>query len=145
MILYLDTSALIKRYITEPGSEDVQAWLADAEPASTSIITKAEMGAAITKAIRMNWLTAQQGQTTLKWFRSEWESFGRLPINEATVQRADALACQHNLRGYDAIHLACALTHRDGLGIALKFATYDRALWQAAKDEGLQVLPEAQP
>jgi predicted nucleic acid-binding protein len=79
----------------------------------------------------------------LQWFRSEWEMFGRLPVNEATVQRADALACQHGLRGYDAVHLACALLYRDGLGESITLATFDRALWQAARAEGLGLLPDS--
>ncbi|MEI6291797.1 MAG: type II toxin-antitoxin system VapC family toxin, partial [Chloroflexota bacterium] len=81
MILYLDTSALIKRYLTEPGSQAVKTWISQSRPASTSLITRAEMGAAITKATRMNWINAEQGQHVLQWFRSEWELFGRLPVN----------------------------------------------------------------
>ena len=145
MILYLDTSALIKRYLTEPGSQDVKTWISLARPVSTSIITRAEMGAAITKATRMNWINSDQGQHILQLFRAEWEIFGRLPVNEATVQRADALACQHGLRGYDAVHLACALLYRDGLGESITLATYDRALWLAARAEGLGLLPDSLP
>jgi predicted nucleic acid-binding protein len=143
MILYLDTSALIKRYITEPGSDDVKAWISQARPASTSIITRAEMGVAITKATRLSWINAEQGQHALQLFRGEWEMLGRLPVNEATCKRADALACQHGLRGYDAIHLACALLYRDGLGESITLTTYDRALWQAARAEGLLMLPDS--
>ena len=145
MILYLDTSALIKRYMIEPGSEDVKAWMRQSRLASTSIITRAEMGAAISKATRMNWINMEQGQQALQWFRSEWEMFGRLPVNEATVQRADGLACLYGLRGYDAVHLACVLLYRDGLGESIRLATYDRALWQAGRMEGLGLLPDSLP
>jgi predicted nucleic acid-binding protein len=93
----------------------------------------------------MNWINADQGQHILQLFRVEWEIFGRLPVNEATVQRADALACQHGLHGYDAVHLACALLYRDGLGESITLASYDRALWQAARTEGLGLLPESLP
>jgi predicted nucleic acid-binding protein len=143
MILYLDTSALVKRYLTEAGSADVKAWISQSQLASTSILTRAEMGAAITKAARMNWITEEQGQHILGMFRAEWEIFGRLPVNEATVQRADVLACKHGLRGYDAVHLASALLYRDGLGENIAMATYDRALWQAVRIEGLELLPDS--
>jgi uncharacterized protein len=53
MILYLDTSALVKRYLVEEGTADVVYWIGQARPASTGLITRAEMGAAITKAVRM--------------------------------------------------------------------------------------------
>jgi predicted nucleic acid-binding protein len=57
------------------------------------------------------------------------------------VLRADELACRHGIRGYDAVHLACALQYRDGLGELVTLATYDRLLWQAAQGEGFPVLP----
>jgi predicted nucleic acid-binding protein len=145
MILYLDTSALVKRYLVEDGTQAVKQWIDQAQMVSTSLIARAEMGAAITKAVRMTWITAEQGQYALQWFRSEWESFGRLPVNEATVLRADEIACRHGLRGYDAVHLACALLYRDGLGSPVSVATYDRLLWQAARAEGFAVLPDAAP
>ena len=141
MILYLDTSALVKRYLVEAGTLEVNLWIGQAHPASTSLITRAEMGAAISRAERTGWINADQRDLALGLFRAEWEMLGRLPINEATVRRADALACQHGLRGYDAVHLACALLYRDGLGEPVTLATYDRLLWQAGQTEGLPVLP----
>jgi predicted nucleic acid-binding protein len=123
----------------------VKAWISQAQPVSISLITRAEMGAAFTKTTRMNWISADQSQHILQLFRVEWEIFGRLPVNEATVQCADALACQHGLRGYDAVHLACALLYRGGLGESITLAMYDRALWQAARTEGLGLLPESLP
>jgi predicted nucleic acid-binding protein len=67
------------------------------------------------------------------------------PINEATAQRADELACRHGIRGYDAIHLACALLYREGLGEPVSLATFDRLLRQAAQAEGFLVLPAMMP
>lgn len=142
MILYLDTSALVKRYIVEAGTPEVQAWIAAARLVNVSVIARAEMGAAVSKAARMGWLSAEQGQFALEWFRSEWESYGRLPVSEAAVQLADTLACRYGLRGFDAVHLACALLYHQGLGEPLSFACYDRDLWQAAREEGLEMLPE---
>lgn len=142
MILYIDTSALVKRYLSEAGSAEVLDWIRQARPVSTSLLTRAEMGAAITKAVRMNWLPPEQGQSALQTFRAEWSHFGRLPVQEATVARADELACKHGLRGYDAVHLACALMYAEGLGAPVFLATYDRLLWQAAAIEGLRLLPE---
>ena len=142
MILYLDTSALVKRYLVEEGSLQVKQWISVAQPASTSLITRAEMGAAITKAVHLSWISAEQGQYALQWFRSEWETFGRLPISDATVRRADELACKHGLRGYDAVHLACVLMYQEGLNEPVALATFDRLLWQAGQSEGLAMLPE---
>ena len=141
MIVYVDTSALVKRYLFETGSIEVNQWIDQAGLVATSLITRAEMGAGITKALRLNWISSEQGQSILQLFRSEWEMLGRIPIHEATVRRADELACTHGLRGYDAVHLACALIYREGLGEPVTLVTYDRLLWQAGKLEGLFLLP----
>ena len=50
--LYLDTSALVKCYIAEDGSEDVIALMADAAAVATSLVTRTEVAAALAKAVR---------------------------------------------------------------------------------------------
>lgn len=141
MILYLDTSALAKRYLAEAGSADVKQWLQQARPIATGLITRAELAAAIHRAGRLGWINAAEYTAALNLFRAEWELLGRLPVSEATVRRADELAGRHGLRGFDAIHLACALLFQEALGQAVTMVTYDRLLWQAASAEGLAVLP----
>jgi predicted nucleic acid-binding protein len=141
MILYMDTSALAKRYLAEPGSADVNQWIAQAHPAVTGIITRAELAAAIHRAGRLGWINASEYAAALGLFRGDWELIGQLPVSEATVRRADELAGRHGLRGFDAIHLACALLFQESLGEAVTMTTYDRLLWQAARAEGLAVLP----
>ncbi len=63
-------------------------------------------------------------------------------MNEASISRADALESQHDLRGYDAVHLACVLILRESLGEEVSLATFDRQLWKASQNEGFTVLPE---
>lgn len=142
MILYLDASALVKRYIAEAGSQDVNAWIAATESLATSLITHTEVAAALTRAQRMKLITGEETQRALQIFRSEWESLLRLPVNEATVARGGILACEHGLRGYDAIHLATALLWKDTLGLPVTLATYDRQLWEIGRLVKLEVLPE---
>jgi len=55
MILYLDTSALLKRYVAEPGSKDVISLIDLADAVGSSLLTRVEMASALTKAVRMNW------------------------------------------------------------------------------------------
>jgi predicted nucleic acid-binding protein len=141
MNLYLDTSALVKRYVEELGSEDVLDWMDLADMAGTGLVTRAEVAAAITRATRLKQLTAQVASEALDKFRQEWSGFHRIPINEELVSRADSLACQHSLRGYDAVHLAAALIWQEALMMPVTLATYDQELADAAKKSGLSVLP----
>ncbi|MFZ5908939.1 MAG: type II toxin-antitoxin system VapC family toxin [Chloroflexota bacterium] len=141
MNLYLDSSALAKRYVEESGSEDVLNWMDLADTIGTGLITRAEVVAAITRATRTNRLTTQVSVKAISKFRQEWGDFHRIPINEALVARADFLACQHGLRGYDAIHLASALIWQEALMLPVALATYDQELAEAGQKSGLQVLP----
>ncbi len=56
MILYLDASALVKRYVAEAGSAEVDALIGDANVIGTSVISRAEVSAALAKAVGVGWL-----------------------------------------------------------------------------------------
>ena len=88
----------------------------------------------------MNILNQSQYNTALRNFRSEWNDYHRIPITEQIVARADLLTCEYILRGYDAVHLACALTWQDLLGAPVSLATYDLELRDAAQKNGLNIL-----
>lgn len=145
MILYLDASALVKRYVAEAGTAEVEAQVAQAQTVGTALVSRAEIAAALAKAVRMNMLEGEQGVQALQHFRQHWPYLLRLQLRESTVARADTLAWDDGLRGYDAIHLAAALAWQDALGEPVTLATYDRQLWTAARRVGLAVWPEALP
>jgi predicted nucleic acid-binding protein len=141
VILYLDASALVRRYIQEKASQDVNAWIEAADMVVTGLITRVEVAAAIARAGRMKLITPDDTLAALRQFRSEWESFQRLPITENTVVRGDALAVEHNLRGYDATHLACALIWQETLGMPVTLASFDGQLIEAARGVQMAYLP----
>lgn len=142
MNLYLDTSALIKRYINEPGTEVVRAWLRVADSISTGLLTRAETAAGLTRLQRRSIITQEDYKLALEQFHLDWAIYQRIPINEELIARADFLACQHGLRGYDAVHLAAALIWQEALMLPVTLATYDQELAGAGIKSGLQVLPE---
>jgi predicted nucleic acid-binding protein len=141
MNLYLDTSALIKRYVNETGSTEVREWIGSADDKATTLITRAEMSAAINRMLRLRHLSQDDCNVALDEFRADWLDYHRLPVTEPLVDRADAMACEHNLRGYDAIHLAAALTWQELLDLPVTVVTYDRELAEAARASGMVVLP----
>ena len=129
--LYLDTSALLKRYVDEAGSDAVIALMAEAEAVVTSLVTRAEVPAAIAKAVRRRVLDDDRAQRAHGRFLKEWPNFGKVPVTDALVARADTLTWEHGLRAYDAIQLAAALSCLetiDALGADILFATFDRQL-----------------
>ena len=142
MILYLDSSALAKRYLAESGSAEVGRLIRQATPAGTSILARAEVPAALAKAARLNWLERGDAKRLAEAFRADWASLFVVQATEAVMSLADTLAWEHGLRGYDAVHLASALVWQSAVNEPLTVATFDRQMWQAAPSAGLPVWPE---
>ena len=141
MILYADASLLVKHYLTEAGSAQVDQLLTPPTTTGTALITRAEVAAALAKAARLGALTRADAGQSLSEFRSHWPYFLRLRLTEAIATQADELAWAHGLRGYDAVHLATALTWQATLDEPLTLGTFDRQLWQAGQNIGLAVWP----
>jgi uncharacterized protein len=141
MILYLDASALVKRYVAEPGSTDVAAILNQADLAGSALISRAEVAAALAKAVRVGALPEDGAWSALKAFRRDWPDIVRLPISDQLIARADSLAWEYGLRGYDAIHLAAAAVWQDALRQEITLASFDRMLWEVAVQTGFRVFP----
>lgn len=143
MILYVDTSALAKKYIAEAHSTAVAALLKQADLIGASLLTRVELPAAVATAVRMRWLSAAAGERAIKAFRAEWPSLLAVQVTETLVIRADNLAWEHGLRAYDAVHLSAALMWQEALGEPVTVATFDKHLWQATNTVGLATWPPA--
>lgn len=142
MIIYLDTSVLLKQYIQEAGSEDVIKLLGAAKSNGTNLLTFVEIASAVARAVRMKLIPPNEAELTWKDFLVDWELLVRLDVSGAITKRAAALAWEHGLRGYDAIHFASALAWQDSIDTPVTLATYDRDLWMAAQRAGMEVWPE---
>lgn len=145
MIVYLDASALVKRYVAEAGSPEVEALIDGARAVGTAVISRAEVAAALARAARLGLITREAGTKALQAFNADWEHLVRLQLGEPLAARAAALAWEHGLRGYDAVHLASALAWSESLGETVAVATYDRELRRGAQASGLGAWPAATP
>jgi hypothetical protein len=145
VIVYLDASALVKRYIVERGSRETNALTSDAEMAATSIVSRAEVAAAFAKAVRAGVVSDKVARNAQRRFASDWPDLARVSVTEALVERAERLSWEHALRGYDAVQLASALTWQESTGEEIVLATFDQQLWEAAKRTGLKAWPGQLP
>lgn len=145
MIAYLDASALVKLYIVERGSRETIALTAESEMAATSIVSRAEVVAALAKAARTGVVTQELARNARRQFIGDWPDLLRVPMTEGLVGRAEGLAWEHGLRGYDAVQLASAVTWQESVGAEIVLATFDRQLWDAAKRAGLEAWPAERP
>ncbi|RJR32474.1 MAG: PIN domain-containing protein [Desulfobacteraceae bacterium] len=143
MILYLDTSALVKRYFQEPYSDEIISKWRSATQIVTSFVAYAETMAAIYRKKREADLTNALIRKITDQLHYDWESFIRVEVNgelDGYIRRAVEA---HPLRGFDAIHLASAIVVRERLDEDFVFACFDERLARAARLEGLEAFPSA--
>ncbi len=150
-VYYFDSSALVKVYITESGSEQVIALVRGRDEQNRqhqilfSKIGIVEVAAAVAKRWRMHEISADQQSLFIRAFLRDCQvRFMTTGVNDAVIRLATDLTRRHPLRGYDAMHLATSLLLNQGLTAAalppLTFVSADRALNDAARQEGLAII-----
>src|SRR5689334_5156284 len=141
-MLYLDTSALVKKYIEEAWSSEIRKCISQHESIATSTIARVESAATFARAVRRGSLTEPAARAGHEQFVREWKSYLRIRVTESLVARADDIAWTFRLRGYDALHLAAALEWHDRIGEGITVATFGQDLWRAAGEAGLDRFPD---
>jgi predicted nucleic acid-binding protein len=141
MMLYLDTSALVKLYVDEPMSTELLAAVEEVEAMATSLFAYAETRAAFARARREARLSASGYRHIVDAFVEDWTRYVTVEVTDRIVKAAGDLAAARALRGFDALHLASALSLRDRVSSGLTFLAFDRALTVAAKREALRIHP----
>lgn len=140
MILYLDTSSMVKMYVEERGSEQVLALAREARTVATSWLSYTEARSAFARKYRDGLISLAEYEESVENFEREW-GLGYLALDVSTDILLDAgnLAARQGLRALDAIHLASALRVVDGPGApaSLTFSSADERLLAAAEAEGL--------
>lgn len=134
MILYLDTSSLIKLYVAEAGSEEVRDLVDRASVVSTSVVAFPETRSAFARLGREGTLTPEQLASVRSGFLRDWDSFLKIRVLKRVYERAGELTEVHALRGFDAIHLASfleVLGQADGEEV--EFSAFDARLAAAAR------------
>lgn len=131
MRLYLDASALVKRYVDEAGSDAVVEAMVRADICSICRIGYVETVRAVTRGGEPDDVVRA---------KRDWHGFHVVEVDEAVVEQAAELSVETGLRTLDALHLAAALSLPSG---EVVFATWDRRLHRAAKEHDLRTLPVA--
>ena len=140
-ILYLDTSALVKLYVTEVGSKDVATWVARARHVGTSRVAYPEARAALARRQREGAFGVASLRRAVQALDADLPAYTVVELAPAVALRAGDLAERHGLRGFDAIHLASALVLGQLLGATAELGVFDARLAAAAAAEGLRPLP----
>ncbi len=139
MIVYFDTSALVKRYLAEADSDAILELWKNAWLIASSQLLYSEMSATFARKRREQPASSALIDSMQKTFRDDWNTLYRISLNSELNQRVDSLLTRHALRGADAVHLASALHLRDLAQDDVTFACADHALTNAARLEGLTI------
>lgn len=133
MILYCDTSALIKLYLSEAGSAAVKKLVRGAEAVATCRVSWAEAHAALAHRVRAVPGDAAAVARAKRAFAADWPKFVIVEITQKVSGRAAEYADTFALRGYDSVQLACAHALAEEAGVPVGFAGFDERLNKAAK------------
>ncbi|MEG3835196.1 MULTISPECIES: type II toxin-antitoxin system VapC family toxin [unclassified Microcoleus] len=141
---FLDTSALVKRYVPEKGSEWI---LSITDPATDnhlaiSQITWVEVHSAFARRLRDRSLSAERFDLIVQKVREDFENEYRvIDVDQTLIETATELVMQHPLRAYDAVQLAAALRVQYILTsipeTQLIFVSADNRLLDIARSAGL--------
>jgi len=148
-MLYLDSSALIKRYFKEKGSGALNARFKRGGEIYTSVLSFAEVHGALARAFRMKEVNSKELASLREAFDGDW-LFGLNPIEVSlhTMIALPKLVEQYTLKASDAIHLSTAVWLRDAVlpraggprgGESVEFGVADKRLGQIGFECGLQV------
>ena len=137
---YFDTSALIKRFVNEKGSGLVQSILQRRDPIATAKIAYAEIFAGLTRKLREGHVSRSEYDRTCRQVERDWPAYLRVELQDSTLLLARDLIQRHPLRGFDAVHLASAVSLKSALGEEITFAAADERLLRAAQAEKLDAL-----
>jgi predicted nucleic acid-binding protein len=138
MILYLDTSSLVKLYVEENDSSKIADLVIASEISATSLIAYAESRSAFARRFREKAFTASEYKRLVNAFNADWNNYFIINVTTELVKFAGELAENHHLRGFDAIHLSSALTLYRELSSSVIFSCYDKNLQNASKLEKLE-------
>ena len=153
-MIFIDSSALIKKYVREPGSESVIARLESGAGIFVSQITFAECLSAFARKRNNREMSTAKFERACDDFIWDWMvGFNKIEVDSKTMASVRELVL--HLRAADAIQLSCALWLRDlarfaperaGAPGLLEFVATDSDLLRAARAHGLRVFnPEETP
>jgi predicted nucleic acid-binding protein len=136
-MIYLDSSALVKRYVAEPGSDAIDRLLADHPHAATSRLAYPEILSALNRKQQAKEISTGVLGSLVKAFESDWKKLFVLEFDDELLPVIKKAIRKHAIRGADSVHLASAMWLRSVLKEDVVFACSDAKLLDAARVERL--------
>jgi uncharacterized protein len=140
VIHFLDASALVKRYVREPGTDAVQSLLRRARAIVVSRLSMVEVPAALARRARRKDIDTALARAAATRFESDLADFGVVEVRPRVLAQAAELVWEADLRAYDAVQLASAVELAKQAATTVTFVAADAALLRAAASQGLKAV-----
>ena len=134
MRLFFDTSAFIKRYVNEPGSERVLDLTSKADGLGLSVLILPESIATLRRLLRENRLAEVDYRTLKDAILLDLDDVDLCDMTSSVLERTIACLERNSLRTLDGVHIGSALVYQPDI-----FISADRRQIIAAENEGLRV------
>ena len=139
-MIYFDSSALVKRYTEEAGTDFVKSILATNGLITTSKLTYPEMLSALMRKVRAGEIERKTFNGIVDKFDKDWDHILVLDFHNDLLPIVKILIEKHPLKAADAIHLSSALWLKLSSKVDVTFVASDSNLLKAAAAEKLQVM-----
>lgn len=136
-MIFMDTSAWVKYFIEEDGTEEIQKFILNESDTKTNVfsasaVTYAEMLATLRRSFAGKRVTEDEYNQAVIAFKEQWENINIPEVNNFLIEKSGVFAQKYTLKVCDAFQLASALTIRADI-----FVNSDNDLHNAARDSGL--------
>ncbi|MBI2437254.1 MAG: type II toxin-antitoxin system VapC family toxin [Lentisphaerae bacterium] len=133
MKLFLDSSAFAKRFVEEPGSQQVEDLCSQATELCLSVICVPEIIAALNRRLREKRLSRQEYIQAKQRLAQDVRDVVIINLTSEVIHTSVIVLETKPVRAMDALHIACALEwHADW------FVSSDRRQITAARSSGLR-------
>jgi uncharacterized protein len=140
LIHFLDASALVKRYVQEPGTEDIRRLVRRRTRLAASALSFVEIPSALSRRARAGDLPPDAAREHSARVARDLEEMHVILPRTPVLDIASDLVWRHPLRAYDAVQLASAVWLARETQLALTFVCADRKLADAAGAQGLRAM-----
>jgi predicted nucleic acid-binding protein len=139
-MIYLDSSALVKRYLKETGTDVVNSIIVSSKAKATSKLSYPEILSAFARKHRTNEIGNGLLHSAINKFESDWTQLYVIEFSDEMLQPIKQVSQKYPLRAADTVHLASALWLRSSTKVDVTFVASDSRLLEAAQRENLQIV-----
>jgi hypothetical protein len=140
MIIYYDTSALLKIDINETYSDLVRQIISDNKINYISTLSYVEINSVFSRCLNDGQISEEELIFFKSSFNNDFKIFQKIPIDLNILKRAAELTYSSGLRTLDSIHLASIEYLKLTANDELVFACFDKKLNEGAKELGINII-----